>query len=98
MTWRCPLTLLLVMVSVQASARPGGRDHRSLHSESSAKRMLSLGEVISRVVPRMPGHRHIGSEYDEVLWRYRLKFLKDGRVVWVDVDARSGRVIGVASP
>lgn len=98
MTCRCLTALLLAILSVQASAAPGGRDHRSLHSESSAKRMLSLGEVIGRVAPRMPGHRHIGSEYDEALRHYRLKFLKDGKVVWVDVDARSGRVIGVASP
>ena len=25
---------------------------------------------------------------------YRLKFIRDGKVIWVDVDARTGRVLG----
>lgn len=98
MTRRFIILLLLGATAAAAHAGPGGREHSSLRSETSAGRMLSLGEVISRVVPRMPGHQHIGSEYEEGLRRYRLKFLRGGRVVWVDVDARSGRVIGVASP
>lgn len=89
---------LLALAAAPASAGPGGRDHDSLHSETSAGRVLSLSEVIERVVPRMRGHRYIGSEYDEALRRYRLKFLSGARVIWVDVDARSGRVTGVASP
>ena len=98
MTRWCILFLLLGATGVLAHADPGAREHSSLRSETLAGRMLSLAEVISRVVPRMPGHRHIGSEYEQGLRRYRLKFLRGDRVIWVDVDARSGHVLRVASP
>jgi len=26
--------------------------------------------------------------------RYRLKFIREGQVIWIDVDARTGRVEG----
>ena len=32
--------------------------------------------------------------YDAAAMAYRLKFIRDGRVVFVDVDARSGQIIG----
>jgi len=37
--------------------------------------------------------QYLGPEYDPVAIAYRLKFIHDGRVVFVDVDARSGQVI-----
>ena len=53
---------------------------------------LSLPEVERRVVPRMRGYSYLGPEKRGA--NYRLKFKKEGRIVWVDVDARSGRIIG----
>ena len=29
---------------------------------------------------------------------YRLKFMHDGRVIWVDVDAQTGRIVGRSNP
>ncbi|MBV9840531.1 MAG: hypothetical protein JOY99_03175 [Sphingomonadaceae bacterium] len=40
----------------------------------------------------MPGYDFIGSEYDPDMGSYRLKFMRGGEVVWVDVDGR-GREI-----
>ena len=40
----------------------------------------------------MPGYDYIGSEYDPSAGSYRLKFLREGTVLWVDVDGR-GREI-----
>jgi hypothetical protein len=40
----------------------------------------------------MPGYDFIGSEYDPDGGSYRLKFMRGGDVVWVDVDGR-GREI-----
>ena len=37
--------------------------------------------------------QYLGPEYDPAAMVYRLKFIRDGRVVFVDVDARSGQVI-----
>ena len=39
------------------------------------------------------GMQYLGPEYDPAAMAYRLKFIRDGRVVFVDVDARSGQII-----
>jgi hypothetical protein len=41
----------------------------------------------------MGGADYLGPEFDGDT--YRLKFLNDkGKVIWVDVDARNGRILG----
>ena len=54
---------------------------------------MPLREIERRVLPQMRGSQYLGPEYDPVAVAYRLKFIDGGRVVFVDVDARSGRVI-----
>jgi uncharacterized membrane protein YkoI len=36
---------------------------------------------------------YLGPEYDEDSKIYRLKFVDNGRVIFVDVDARSGSIV-----
>ena len=38
--------------------------------------------------------QYLGPEYDPTAMAYRLKFIQDGRVVFVDVDARTGQILG----
>ena len=40
----------------------------------------------------MRGSTYLGPEFDGGV--YRLKFMRNGSVIWVDVDARTGAVIG----
>ena len=47
------------------------------------------------VVPRMGGARYIGPEIVDAD-RYRLKFMRGRSVIWVDVDGRTGAIIGRA--
>jgi uncharacterized membrane protein YkoI len=35
----------------------------------------------------------LGPEYDPAAYTYRLKFIRNGRVMFIDVDARSGEVV-----
>jgi hypothetical protein len=42
-------------------------------------------------VPMMGGADYLGPEFHGET--YRLKFVRDGRVIWVDVDAATGRVV-----
>lgn len=50
--------------------------------------------VIQRDTDRaMAPARRISSEFHEDQAMYRLKYMADRKVIWVDVDARSGRVI-----
>lgn len=62
--------------------------------ELRAGNVKTLREIESRVLPQMRGMDYLGPD-DFSASTYRLKFIRDGRVVFVDVDARSGRIIKV---
>ncbi len=62
--------------------------------EMRAGNQLSLRQIESRILPRMRGSEYLGPSYDSTARAYRLKFIRDGRVTYIDVDARSGRIIG----
>ena len=55
-------------------------------------RSMPLPQLERRVLPFMGGADYLGPEFNGD--RYRLKFMRDGRVIWVDVDAATGRIIG----
>ena len=56
-------------------------------------RVMSLREIEGRVIPRMRGMEYLGPEYDPEAQVYRLKFIDDGRVIFVDIDARTGTIL-----
>ncbi len=58
--------------------------------------MRPLREIEGAVVPQMrrSGADYIGAELDG--GRYRLKFMRGPSVIWVDVDGRTGEVVGRA--
>jgi len=53
---------------------------------------MPLPMIERRVMPFMGGAEYLGPEFRGD--SYRLKFMRDGRVIWVDVDAATGRIIG----
>jgi uncharacterized membrane protein YkoI len=77
------------------------RDSRSRGDQASAREEMLAGRTMSsrdierRVIPQMKGQDYLGFEYDAGASAYRLKFIKEGQVTWVDVDARTGRVMRV---
>ena len=40
--------------------------------------------------------QYLGPEYDPIAMAYRLKFIGKGRLYYVDVDARSGKIISTS--
>jgi uncharacterized membrane protein YkoI len=56
--------------------------------------VMSLRQIEQKIVPRMAGFDYLGPEYDPGTASYRLKFMRAGSVVWIDVDARTGAIIG----
>jgi uncharacterized membrane protein YkoI len=42
-------------------------------------------------MPFMGGADYLGPEFNGET--YRLKFMRGGRVIWVDVDAATGRIL-----
>ncbi|WP_336986884.1 PepSY domain-containing protein [Altererythrobacter aquiaggeris] len=79
-----------VAAPVQAQTR---EDQAKARKEMRAGNVLSLREIEGRVIPRMRGAQYIGPYFDAAAMAYRLKFIRDGRVMFVDIDARSGRII-----
>ena len=86
------MLLVAVAVAPAANAEPGG-EQGQVRREMRAGNVQSLRNIERRVLPSMPGMQDLGPEYDPAAMAYRLKFIRDGRVVFVDVDARSGAII-----
>ncbi|MFC0590814.1 hypothetical protein ACFFF7_15505 [Novosphingobium aquiterrae] len=88
---------LLVAASVLLAplpllAGPGGEQGQA-RKELRAGNVRSLREIEQRVLPSMPGAQYLGPEYDPAAMAYRLKFIRDGRVIFIDIDARTGEVM-----
>lgn len=75
-------------------ARAGPADAQSQARRAAQSGTIRTVRSIEReVLPSMPGMQYLGPEYDPAAMAYRLKFIHQGRVVFVDVDARTGQVI-----
>ena len=68
-------------------------DQQSARKQMNDGKVLSLRQIESIILPRMKGMEYLGPEYDPDARVYRLKFIDKGRVIFVDVDARSGAVL-----
>ena len=89
--------LALVSGAFAAPAAAQGRgDQASAREEMKAGRTLPGREIARRVIPQMRGHEYLSFEYDGNSSAYRLKFIKEGQVVWVDVDARTARILRIS--
>ncbi len=94
MRWTTSLLALGLMASLAPFAEAQQRaDEQGLaRREMRAGHVRSLREIEERVLPSMSGMQYLGPEYDPIAMAYRLKFIRDGRVVFIDVDARTGQV------
>ena len=92
----------LAMPAVARDARDGrGRDAREqrglnrLREQDNAYRATQQGRI--RPLPEIrarinvPGADFIGVEFDGRI--YRLKYMRGGEVIWIDVDAQTGQII-----
>ena len=83
----------LVQSAPFALAAPGD-EQGQVRRDMREGNVRPLREIEGRVLPMMSGMQYLGPEYDPTAMAYRLKFIRDGRVVFVDVDARTGQVLG----
>ena len=81
------------LAPASAVAAPGEDAQAQLRREIRAGNVRPPREVEARVIAMMAGMQYLGPEYDSVAMAYRFKFIRDGRVVFVDVDARTGQVL-----
>jgi len=87
---------LAAPVAAQRGRDAARGDQASAREQMQAGREMAPREIERRIIPQMKGSDYLGFEYDSGASAYRLKFLKEGQVTWVDVDARTGRVMRVS--
>lgn len=91
------LILLTAAAGLVAAALPADarglqrvREQDAAYQAAQQGRSLTLPEIRARI--RIPGAQFIGAEFDGRV--YRLKYMRGAEVIWIDVEARSGRVVG----
>ncbi|MDB5694687.1 MAG: hypothetical protein JWN21_230 [Sphingomonas bacterium] len=100
--WAAPISMPASMDLPMPVAQRGpphlGRPHRGeqwlVFEQRRGGRILPLREIEARVVPSMRGADYLGFDFDGVSAVYTLKFLRNGAVIWVEVDGRSGQILG----
>jgi hypothetical protein len=89
--------LMAAMLMIPAADAGGRRDE-----QDAARRAMLDGHVMPfsmikrRVDAAVGGATYVGSEFNPSSNRYRLKYVKNGKVMWVDADGRTGDIIGMA--
>ncbi|MCI4589830.1 hypothetical protein MOK15_06970 [Sphingobium sp. BYY-5] len=88
---------LVVVLAIPCADAGGRRDE-----QDAARKAMLDGQVMPfslikrRVDAVVGGATYVGSEFNPSTNRYRLKYVKDGKVMWVDADGRTGDIIGMA--
>ena len=83
--------LAAFLTSAPALADPP-RDADRAFKATQQGRSMPLPQLERRVLPEMGGADYLGPELNGGV--YRFKFIQNRRVIWIDVDAATGRIIG----
>jgi hypothetical protein len=92
------LAAALIAGGLAAPAAAQSRnDQASAREQMQAGHTLPSREIERRIVPQRTekGEDYLGFEYEPTGSTYRLKFIRGTQVTWVDVDARTGRVLRI---
>jgi hypothetical protein len=94
---RLAITLSLIASNFAAPlafAKPGD-EQEQVRKELRKGNVHTLTDIENFVVPQMSarGMEYLGSGYDESAMVYRLRFIRNGQVYFVDVDARTRQII-----
>ena len=91
------LFLFAAAVGLAAAPLSGGsaqsrglqREQDNAYRANQQGQILSLPQIRARI--RVPGAEYIGAEL--VGRVYRLKYMRGADVIWIDVDAQTGRIV-----
>lgn len=84
----------LALPTAAEASNPRFRDAQEAFRGVREGDILPLQVIRERI--RIPGAQLIGADLIADGTRYRLRFMRGSNVLWVDVDARTGRVVGTA--
>lgn len=91
------LSALALSLAVGSAGVPALAQDRTPQGEARkemrAGNVLSLREIERRILPSMGDAEYLGPAYDSAAMAYRLKFIRKERVIFIDVDARTGRIL-----
>jgi hypothetical protein len=92
------MRFLLLLAAAGLAASSTCVDARGLQrtrEQDSAYRAMQQGQILSlpqiRARIRVPNAEFIGAEFDGRT--YRLKYMRGTDVIWIDVDAQTGRIL-----
>ena len=68
------------------------RDQDRAYMRKQRGQSMPLPQIERRVIPRMGGADYLGPEIRG--GNVRMKFLDRGKVIWVDADPKTGRILG----
>jgi len=93
-------SLLAASIAALLTSTPaladGPRDADRAFRDKEQGRSMPLPKIEQRVIPFMGGADYLGPELNGET--YRMKFMQNGRVIWVDVDPQTGRIIRRSKP
>lgn len=82
----CSLLLISASLALAAPAMAGPNDVRDM---VRAGEIMPFEAIQRRVVQETPGE-YVGAQFDQNSRIYRFRFLREGNLINVDVDARTG--------
>ena len=65
------------------------REQDNAYRATQQGRIMPLPEIRARI--NIPGAEFIGVEFDGRV--YRLKYMREGEVIWIDIDAATGQIL-----
>ena len=83
---------ILAIALVATGPAVAQREQDDAYRLAKEGQIMQLGDILAQVTPRVGG-KFIGSEFDPDHVMYRLRYMNDGTVRNVDVDARTGRIL-----
>jgi len=93
-------TLLAALIAASFAGAPAladpPRESDRAFRNTQQGRSLPLPQIERKVMPFMGGADYLGPELNG--GSYRMKFMENGRVIWVDVDPQTGRIIRRSRP
>jgi hypothetical protein len=69
------------------------REQDEAFAQRRAGQILPLHQIESQIVARMRGCDYLGPEFDPGSGVYRLKFMRGGSLIYIDVDGHTGQIV-----
>ena len=92
---RTLLAALITFMVVAPTSAQRPRDQASVFKDAQRGKIMPLPRIEqqAKAHPTARGATYLGPEFNDADAVYRLKFMRGDRVVWIDLDARNGRVL-----